>query len=398
MRKDSVLRDKNLYIIFCISILSVMGVSSITPAFPRIIEDLNISAGEVGLLITAFSLPGAVLAPFIGIMTDRLGRKRVLVPCLFIFGIAGFSCTFIQNYHLLLVLRVIQGIGGGGLVTLTTTLIGDLYSGNKVAEAMGYNASVISFGVAIYPTIGGALAMLNWHYPFLLPIVAIPLGILVLTLLQSPEPVKSLGINDYLRGTWKFLSDRQLIAFFMIGIVAVVILYGAFLTYYPLFMAEFFDLSPFAIGIIFSVGSIAMTLSSSQVGWLNKKFPLGTLLIIAFGVYIVGTVMVPFIPSVTLLVLPTLVFNLAYGTIIPSIIAAIARKAPVEYRAAIMSINTSILRLGQTIAPPLMTLAFSLGSYNWVYFGAAFLAFMAAVIVVFFIKTVQRDTAYEDNE
>ena len=94
MRKDSVLRDKNLYIIFCISILSVMGVSSITPAFPRIIEDLNISAGEVGLLITAFSLPGAVLAPFIGIMTDRLGRKRVLVPCLFIFGIAGFSCTF----------------------------------------------------------------------------------------------------------------------------------------------------------------------------------------------------------------------------------------------------------------------------------------------------------------
>ena len=240
--------------------------------------------------------------------------------------------------------------------------------------------------------------MLNWHYPFLLPIVAIPLGILVLTLLQSPEPVKSLGINDYLRGTWKFLSDRQLIAFFMIGIVAVVILYGAFLTYYPLFMAEFFDLSPFAIGIIFSVGSIAMTLSSSQVGWLNKKFPLSTLLIIAFGVYIVGTVMVPFIPSITLLVLPTLVFNLAYGTIIPSIIAAIARKAPVEYRAAIMSINTSILRLGQTIAPPLMTLAFSLGSYNWVYFGAAFLAFMAAVIVVFFIKTVQRDTAYEDNE
>ncbi len=394
MKKDSVLRDKNLYIIFCISILSVMGVSSITPAFPRIIEDLNISAGEVGLLITAFSLPGAVLAPFIGIMTDRFGRKRVLVPCLFIFGIAGFSCTFTHSFYTLLILRVIQGIGGGGLVTLTTTLIGDLYSGNKVAEAMGYNASVISFGVAIYPTIGGALAMLNWHYPFLLPIVAIPLGILVLTLLHSPEPAKSLGMNDYLHGTWKFLNNRQLVAFFMVGIIAVIILYGAFLTYYPLFMAEFFGMSSFAIGIIFSVGSIAMTLSSSQVGWLNKKIPLGNLLIMAFGVYIAGTVMVPFIPSITLLVLPTLVFN----TIIPSIMAAIARKAPVEYRAAIMSINTSILRLGQTIAPPLMTLAFSLGSYNWVYFGAAFLAFIGAVIVMFFIKTAQRDTAYESND
>lgn len=64
------LYDRNLQIIFSITLLEIMGVSSIATAFPAIVRDMGISTLDVAWLITAFNLPGMVLAPFIGVMAD----------------------------------------------------------------------------------------------------------------------------------------------------------------------------------------------------------------------------------------------------------------------------------------------------------------------------------------
>ena len=69
-----------MYIIFSITLLAIMGVASLTPAFPEIIRQFDISVKEIGLLITIFTLPGILLAPLMGILADRLGRKMILIP------------------------------------------------------------------------------------------------------------------------------------------------------------------------------------------------------------------------------------------------------------------------------------------------------------------------------
>ena len=74
--------------------MALLGVSSISPAFPKIVVELGLSPQDVGLLITMFTLPGVFLAPVVGVLADRVGRKRILVPSLFLFGIAGFACFF----------------------------------------------------------------------------------------------------------------------------------------------------------------------------------------------------------------------------------------------------------------------------------------------------------------
>jgi MFS family permease len=61
-----------------------MGISGITPAFPKIIKELGISTQSVGLLITVFTMPGVILTPLLGILADHYGRKRVLIPSLVI--------------------------------------------------------------------------------------------------------------------------------------------------------------------------------------------------------------------------------------------------------------------------------------------------------------------------
>ena len=60
--------------------MAVLGVSSITPVFPDLVRELGISGVEVGLLITFFTLPGVFLAPVLGVLADRFGRKKILIP------------------------------------------------------------------------------------------------------------------------------------------------------------------------------------------------------------------------------------------------------------------------------------------------------------------------------
>jgi MFS family permease len=68
IQKDSILRDRKLYLVFSISLISTLGVSTVSPAFPKIMAALKISEAEVGMLITAFSIPDVILAPFIGVL------------------------------------------------------------------------------------------------------------------------------------------------------------------------------------------------------------------------------------------------------------------------------------------------------------------------------------------
>ena len=178
--------DINLQIIFSITLMAVLGVASITPAFPKMVKELNLSSGQIGLLITIFTLPGVIMTPILGVLADHWGRKRILIPSMMVFGVAGGACAFARDMNLLLGLRFLQGAAAASLGSLSVTLIGDLYSGKTRAKAMGYNASVLSIGTACYPAIGGALAMMGWYYPFALPFLAIPIGIFVLFSLKNP--------------------------------------------------------------------------------------------------------------------------------------------------------------------------------------------------------------------
>jgi len=199
---QKVYQDRNLQIIFGVALVSVLGVASLTPAFPKLAEALDVPPESIGLLVTVFTFPTMVLGPVLDVLVDRWGRKKILVPSLLLFGIAGTACAFARDFNLLLLLRFVQGIGAASLLSLSVTLIGDLYVGERRTAAMGYNVSVSSIGTATYPILGGALAVLGWNYPYLwllfIPttIFGIGLGIgfpSIQTLLAELAPKEYLG-------------------------------------------------------------------------------------------------------------------------------------------------------------------------------------------------------------
>ncbi|MGD8966049.1 MAG: MFS transporter [Anaerolineae bacterium] len=367
-------RDPNLLIVFGVTLMAVLGVSSITPAFPRIGRALGLPSQAVGNLITAFTLPGVLLTPILGILADRWSRKRILVPSLMIFGLAGSACSLVRDFELLLVLRFVQGIGAASLSVLYTTLIGDLYHGEARTAAMGYNASVLSVGTAGYPLIGGALATLGWAYPFALPILAVPIGFLVLFALENPEPRSEQGLRRYLEQAWKNIRHRQAIGLFALTLMTFAIIYGAYLTYLPFLMENAFQASPLVIGIAMSGMSLATALTSSQLGRLVRLWSQKTLLQASCGFYAAALLIIPLTPSLWALGIAVVLFGVAQGLSIPNLQTLLAGLAPIEHRGAFMSVHGMILRLGQTVGPPLTGMVFSLWGMNSTFYAAAAVA------------------------
>ena len=109
------LQDQNIYLIFSVTLMAVLGVSSVSPTFPLVIDKLKIASESVGLLVTVFTLPGVVLTLPLGILADRYGRKRILVPALLLFGFAGGVCALCRTFESLLLWRFFQGIGAAAL-------------------------------------------------------------------------------------------------------------------------------------------------------------------------------------------------------------------------------------------------------------------------------------------
>ncbi len=374
-------RDRNLQLIFAVSLMAVLGVASVTPAFPSLRQALNVSAQNLSWLVAVFTLPTVVLGPIIGILADRIGRKKILVPSLLLFGIAGAACAFARDFNLLLLLRFLQGIGAASLLSLSVTLIGDLYTGARRATAMGYNASVSSIGTATYPTIGGALAGIGWYYPFLLPLLAIPIGLLVLFFLKNPEPKGTRNLQEYLRNAFKSLKNRQIVGLFIASAANFVLLYGAFVTYLPSLIADAFKAPPFTIGLFLSSVSVAIAFTSSQLGRLTTRFSETILIRASFVFYAVALLTIPFIPSLWLLLIPTTLFGIGLGIGFPSIQTLLVSLAPKEYLATVISVNGTFFGLGQTLGPLLMALAYGIGGIDSVFYAGV--GFAIATLIVF---------------
>jgi len=390
--------DRNLRIIFCVTLMAVMGVTVIAPAFPRIARVFNLTPQQVGLLITAFTIPGVVLTPVLGVLADRFGRRRILVPSLYLFALAGGACALAHDFRLLLALRLIQGTGAAALGALNVTLIGDLYSGRERATAMGYNASVLSLGTATYPVLGGLLAQLSWRYPFLLALLALPVGWLVQFHLKNPEPRQPQTLRGYLGGVWRSIWRREVAGLFAVSLMTFILLYGAIMTYFPLHLDRNFGASPALIGLLISSMSVSTAIVSSRLGRLSRRFGQRDLILVAFLLFGLSLGLIPMMSDWWMLFVPALLFGAAMGLNIPSLQTILAGLAPAERRAAFMSLNGMVLRLGQTLGPVVMGAMYGWGGSRAPFYGGMILAVITWGLVVVTLSRTPVEQGGRANE
>ncbi|MGE4554188.1 MAG: MFS transporter [Desulfovibrionaceae bacterium] len=379
---SSLYRDKNLQIVFGVTLMVVMGVSSIVPALPSIMVALSIPPATIGLVITAFTLPGVLIAPLTGILADRFGRKKVLIPALVCFGVCGAGCALTNDLWSLLLLRFGQGIGAGPLGVLYGTIIGDLYQGRQRTTAMGVNASVLSLGTALFPALGGVLSLFGWRWPFLLSLTALPVAWLCRTRLVIPEPKPTGSMGDYLKSALRSMRSGPVLALFACTLLGFCILYGPLVTYLPVLLHQRFAASPLVIGTVFGSASFLTALAAFGLGWLSAHIRKAVLLLAAAASYFICVVLTPRMPGAWWTVAPVLFFGLAQGLCVPTTMTMLAGLAPEGQRAAYMAANGTLLRLAQTLAPMAMGLVYAASGLDMVFHVSAALAVVMAVAVL----------------
>lgn len=374
--------DPGLRVVFAVTLMAVLGVSSVTPAFPRIVRAFDLSAETVGLLITVYTLPGIFLRPLLGAMADRVGRRAILVPSLFLFGLAGGACALAPDFRALLALRLVQGIGAAALGSLNVTLIGDMYAGRERTRALGYNSAVLNIGTASYPALGGGLALLGWNYPFLLPLLAVPVGVFALLELEVPEPEGESRLRSYVKEVWRLARKRRALLLFAVSFVTFLLLFGVLLAFLPILMEARFGSSTLVIGLVLSAASVASGLTATTLGRLAARFSEPTLVRASFALYAGALALIPLVTEPWLVALPVALYGVANGLNIPCVLSMVASLAPARHRAALISVNGTFLRAGQTLGPIVMAWAVRRWGPEGAFHGGAAVASLAFLLLV----------------
>jgi MFS family permease len=359
--------------------VTMMGGSVISPALPVIQQAFIIETSKIGLLMTAFSLPGIISIPIAGIMTDRFGRQKVIVPMLLLYSIAGSLCFFAPNFEVLLLLRFLSGLGAGALATLSLILIGDLFNDKEQKEALGYRTSFGYFSNGILPIFGGFLAVISWNYPFLLFLLGIPISLMAMAVLVNEKIDNQSTIKEYLIEVGRGLSNVRTASLLTIAPTLMMINQGILATFLPIYIGSKFGVSAAIIGLIISTRVIAGSLIAFFMGKLTEIMKEEWLLISSMIVLAITIIFIPFVTSVWFMIGPVMVMGFALGVSFPAFQSLLISEAPKELRAGVMSANGVTNRMGQAAGPIIAGALYATGGFKAVFFGASL--FLLAMII-----------------
>lgn len=186
-----------LMVMFLLGIfIGAMDDGIVSPARTIIADALNVSADVSIWMITIYTLVYAVVMPISGKLADRYGKKKLFVISIAIFGIgsalSGIS-DYLNSYSFLIVARVIQAVGGGGIMPIATAFIGESFPKEKRGSALGITGATYGIATTLGPTIGSAILNLfgndNWGILFFInvPICIIVLLISIKVKIQEPK-------------------------------------------------------------------------------------------------------------------------------------------------------------------------------------------------------------------
>ena len=336
---------RSLSLVYASSVLVIMGVNLIQQVLPAMIDPLGVTDAEVGLVIAVYTAPAIVLAPLLGMASDRWGRRPLLAGGLLLFGAAGTAVAFAPDFRWVLALRVVQGVGFSAVIPLTIVLIGDLLEGHREVSGQGMKVFIDRVGELVLPPLGGVLALVGWRWPFLSYAAAVPLGLLVVAWMPETRGTAMISPGRYLKDVARVVRDPRLLLAFAAGFLRFFLDY-AFFTYLPLFLVRTHGMSTAGAGLLRSFHALGAMVTSSQAGRLAASWDKGGLVLGAFIVSGLALLAVSFAPG-TGVMAPVLIFyGLANGVISPMQKSLLTQNAPLELRGGVISLD----RLTQQVA------------------------------------------------
>jgi len=368
-----------------------MAGATIAPSLPQL-KEAFIDVPNIDLLVKlVLTVPGiciAVGAPAAGIIVDRFGRIKLLTVCTALYGIAGASGFFMNDIYLLLAGRVFLGLAVGGIMTVSTTLVGDYFTGTARNAFLGFQASFMAVGGVVYIVLGGFVAEISWRAPFLIYASALLFLPLILGYLYEPD-VKQQAQQP--AGAPKGSTNRLGP---ILGIVGVYVLALFFMLFFymmpvqiPFYIQELGVTQNFVAGL--SVGTVMFmgAVVGFQFRHIRRRLQPVSIFGLCFLLMGIGYVIMGNTTSYWVLLLGLVLSGMGAGLALPNSSLWLIDIAPVHIRGRATGGLTSAIFTGQFLSPVLaqpLIVATSLGG-SFYYAG---LTLTAAALLVLILGAV----------
>ncbi|WP_265110527.1 MFS transporter [Halosolutus halophilus] len=375
-------RSRTVQIVLTSTALAPLGVPLISPALPVFRDVFGITDAQASLLVSTYFLVGIVLSPFIGILADRIGRKRVLVGGLLAFGLLGGAMAIAPTFEALLALRIAQGTAAAAIFITTVTIVGDEFDGVQRNAVLGANVAVLSATAALFPVLGGLLAGIAWNAPFLAYLAAIPIAVFAQVALDEPDRSDSGHGIAYLTDVARTIVTPPLMALFVVAFLTEFLLFGVIFTAMPFVLATAF--APVMIGVVILASETASMVTAMSSGRLARSLSNEWLIAVGFACYAIGFAgawaAVDLVPTMGAVV----VVGVGVGLLMPVVDAAVSDRVTTEYLAGAMSLRNSTTFLGRTTGPAVFAgLAISAGfGYESLLLASSIVAIAATGVAV----------------
>ncbi|MDQ0213887.1 ACDE family multidrug resistance protein [Oikeobacillus pervagus] len=266
--------SKPLFYISLLPFIMVLGNSMMIPILPDMQSELHLTEKESGYILSFFSFPAAIIIPFIGFLSDRFGRKiLILLSLFFVIGgsvLCAVSIWFPHPFIWLLIGRVIQGIGAAGTTPLAMAIIGDAVDRTRQGEAFGLLEVFNGVGKVVAPIVGAtAAAIYNWNLAFVFVIIVTVLSLVGIfkTIPNKKSGNQVNSIRNYLQDLIYVLKSKWLEIFplFYMGAVGLFLLFGI-LFYLSYYIEMTYHIDGFFKGTAFMFPLAAMTIVSYWTG------------------------------------------------------------------------------------------------------------------------------------
>jgi len=386
-------QTRMMYYFFLLGFFAIFSTTvSKTPVLPLFSQALGADDALIGLIAFFSPLAGILFSFPIGVMSDHIGRKRILVLSGAIFLAAPFLYLLVINPYWLIPIRFFHGTATAILGPLVSAIIAERFPARK-AEMIGQYSSATLIGRTVAPLVGGAIISYFVFYPGLLQYrivyiaaAAAAVPVFIMTLLYREKesgPLNLLPFSVFRDSFMTFFSNRRLRGTAFVD-MATYFAFGAFETFLPILLASR-GMSAYETGIIFAVQVLIIAATKPLFGRVADRVDKRVQILAGIVLTGVSIALVPFCQSFAQFLIVSSLFGLGISISTVATTAYIADVARKEQIGASMGALSSIMDIGQSTGPLVTGMVITAIGYT----SGFFLSFMLAIVVsVLFVVSV----------
>jgi MFS transporter, ACDE family, multidrug resistance protein len=387
-----------LFALASIPLMMTLANSMFIPVLPIIEEQIDISPFQSSMIITVYSIVAIPLIPLAGFLSDKYGRKKVMIPYLLITGVGGAISAFsawllAEPYFMILAGRFLQGIGAAGAFPVVIPTVGDMFDDEEeVTHGLGIIETSNTFGKVLSPILGALIAFIIWFAPFFaIPILSIA-AILFIAFLVKPPKKKQEKNHTSFKGFLKSIKNvfhangQWLFAIFIIGCLNMFILFG-FLFHLSETLETAYNIKGIVKGFILAIPLLVLCTASyitgKKVG--EQKVLMKWLIFIGNSLACVSLFFVKEDMAIAILLIYLSIAGLGIGISLPCLDSLITEGIEKLVRGTITSLYSSMRFVGVAAGPPLTALMM-INFSNYIFIVFSILSLASILLTYFFIK------------